>query len=68
MFPLTVIAVALLVLCIVRMLLLIRPPSSTKLPHPSQVPGMPMAGPASQQAAHAALARRGAASRPKFRT
>ena len=33
-------------------------PRGAKLPDPRTVPGMPMAGPASQQAAHAAINRK----------
>jgi hypothetical protein len=61
------ITVAFLVACIVRVALIVRPLPNARLPHPSKV-GMPMAGPASVRAAHAALSRKGAGSRPKFRT
>jgi hypothetical protein len=37
--------------------LILRRPSSAQLPDPSQVPDMPMAGPASPAAAHAAINR-----------
>jgi hypothetical protein len=37
--------------------LMLRRPAGGQLPDPSQVPGMPMAGPASSQAAHAAILR-----------
>ena len=49
--------------CLLRVWLLLRPvPGATPPPHPSKFPaGMPMAGPASLRAAHAALARRGGA-------
>jgi hypothetical protein len=40
---------------LLRVTLMARPMPGTKLPHPSQVPGLPMAGPASPAAAHAAL-------------
>jgi hypothetical protein len=53
-------APALIVLCIVRIALLLRPPPGVKLPHPSKVPGVPMAGPATPTAAHAVLTRRSA--------
>lgn len=43
---------------IVRMALMVWPPPGAKLPDPSTVPGMPMAGPASQKAAHAAINRK----------
>lgn len=54
--------------CALRIWLLLRPVAGVKLPHPSTIPGMPMAGPASVHAAHAALGRRGQSARPKFRT
>jgi hypothetical protein len=44
--------------CVVRAGLIIRPPAGAKLPDPSTVPGMPMAGPALQKAAHAAINRK----------
>jgi hypothetical protein len=44
--------------CVVRIALIVWPPPAAKLPDPSTVPGMPMAGPASQQAAHAAINRK----------
>jgi hypothetical protein len=62
------IAGALLVACILRVALIVRPLPGAKLPDPSKVAGMPMAGPASVGAAHAALSRKGAGARPKFRT
>jgi hypothetical protein len=49
------VALAVLAGCAVRVALIVWPPARVKLPHPSKVAGMPMAGPASQQAAHAAL-------------
>jgi len=58
----------LIVAGLARVALTLRPAPSTKLPHPSKVPGMPMAGPATLAAAHAALSRQRSASRPKFRT
>jgi hypothetical protein len=48
-------ALAVLAGCCIRVALIIWPPRGAKLPDPATVPGMPMAGPASQQAAHAAL-------------
>ena len=54
--------------CLLRVWLLLRPVAAARLPHPSTIPGMPMAGPASMRAAHAALGRRGQSSRPKFKT
>jgi hypothetical protein len=51
-------ALALLVGCIVRVALIVWPPPGAKLSDPSTVPGMPMAGPASQKAAHAAINRK----------
>jgi hypothetical protein len=62
------IAAAALVACALRVILIVRPLPGAKLPDPSKVAGMPMAGPASINAAHAALSRRGSAARPKFRT
>lgn len=38
--------------------LILRRPPEAKLPHPSKVPDMPMAGPASPAAAHAAINRK----------
>jgi hypothetical protein len=57
-----------MVACATRFLLMLRPAPSASLPDPATVPGMPMAGPASLGAASAAMSRRGAAARPKFRT
>jgi hypothetical protein len=51
-------APALIVLTLVRISLLVRAPVGDKLKHPSKVPGLPMAGPASAAAAHAAIMRR----------
>jgi hypothetical protein len=50
------------------MLMLQQEPAGARLPHPSHVAGLPMAGPASPHLAHAALGRRGRAARPKFKT
>jgi hypothetical protein len=41
-----------------RVWLIVRPPLGGELPHPSKVAGMPMAGPASPAAAHAAINRK----------
>jgi hypothetical protein len=68
MWPIELLAFAGLLACIVRVALIVWPPPGAKLPHPSKVAGMPMAGPASQASAHAALSRQRSASRPKFRT
>jgi hypothetical protein len=54
----TVGAPAVIGLTLVRIALLVRPPVGDKLKHPSKVPGLPMAGPASAAAAHAAIMRR----------
>jgi hypothetical protein len=54
-----VIAPATLVLVVVRIALLIRPPPGVKLPHPSKI-GLPSGGMATPAAAHAALTRRSA--------
>ncbi len=62
------VAAAFFIACIVRVSLIVRPLPNARLPHPSKVAGMPMAGPASIRAAHAALSRKGAGARPKFRT
>jgi hypothetical protein len=43
---------------IVRVALIVWPPPGAKLPHPSTLPDMPMAGPALQKAAHAAINRK----------
>lgn len=51
-------ALALLAGCIVRMALIVWPPAGAKLSDPSTVRGMPMAGHASQQSAHAAINRK----------
>jgi hypothetical protein len=55
MIGVELIAAALGIAAVVRVALIARPMPGTKLPHPSQVPGLPMAGPASPSAAHAAL-------------
>jgi hypothetical protein len=47
-----------LVAAVLRVVLIVRPPSEGKLPHPSEIPGMPNAGPASMSAAHAAINRK----------
>ena len=43
---------------VVRFVLIVRPAPGAKLPHPSKVPDMPMAGPASIAMAHAAINRK----------
>ena len=48
----------------VRFAVAMKPMPNKSLPHPSKVPLMPMAGPASMQAAHAALTRGRGAARP----
>jgi hypothetical protein len=50
---------AALALCVVRFLLIVKPPSGAALPHPSKI-GLPSGGLASPAAAHAALTRRSA--------
>jgi hypothetical protein len=55
---LALLAAAGLVACVLRVGLIVRPPPGARLPDPSTVPGMPMAGPALQKAAHAAINRR----------
>jgi hypothetical protein len=47
---------------VMRCWLTLRPMPGVKLPHPSKVPGLPIAGPATAAAAHAAILRR--SSRP----
>jgi hypothetical protein len=47
-----------LVAAVLRVVLIVRPPSEGKLPHPSKFPDMPNAGPASIPAAHAAINRK----------
>jgi hypothetical protein len=53
-----VIGFGLLAAAILRIALIVRRPTEAKLPHPSEVDGMPMAGPASPAAAHAAINRK----------
>jgi hypothetical protein len=62
------VAAAFLIACILRVALIVRPLPGAHLPHPSKVPDVPKAGPASIAAAHAAMSRKGSAARPKFRT
>jgi hypothetical protein len=64
----TILCIAAGVGCGVNLVLRLLPMPGVKLPHPSTVPGLPMAGPASINAAHAALNRGSQAPRPKFRT
>ena len=52
------VALALVAGCVVRVALIVWPPPGAKLPDPSRVPWTPMAGPASQKAAHAAINRK----------
>jgi hypothetical protein len=52
------VALAVLAGCAVRVLLIVRPPPNGKLPHPSEVPDLPMAGPAVKAAAHKAILRK----------
>jgi hypothetical protein len=51
-------ALAVVAYCTVRVALIVWPPAGGKLPHPSKFPDVPMAGPASQQAAHATINRK----------
>lgn len=44
--------------CVLRLVLIVRPIPGAKLPDPSKVAGMPMAGPALQNAAHNAINRK----------
>jgi hypothetical protein len=55
---LEMVAAGALVAGALRVALIVWPPVGTKLPDPSTVPGMPMAGPASQKAAHDAINRK----------
>jgi hypothetical protein len=55
--------VAMIAAGVLRFLLLMRGLGSNELPDPSKVPGMPIAGPASPHAAHAAINRHRAAAR-----
>jgi hypothetical protein len=57
--------VASLAACILRLLLLMRPAPTNKLPTPEEL-GLPMSGPASPGAAHASLNAKGAWQPPKF--
>jgi hypothetical protein len=59
-----VVAPAFAVLVVVRIALLVRPAPGATLPHPSKIPGLPMSGPASPAAAHAAINRGRSRSRP----
>jgi hypothetical protein len=47
-----------LVAAVLRVVLIVRPVPGAQLPHPSKIPGMPMAGPASLAAAHLAINRK----------
>ena len=53
-----IVCIGLVVAPVLRVVLTVRPPCEGKLPHPSKVAGMPMAGPASIPAAHAAINRK----------
>jgi hypothetical protein len=56
---------AALVLCVVRLVLVVRPPGGgAALPHPSKIPGLPMAGPATPAAIAAAINRGRSRPRP----
>jgi hypothetical protein len=52
------VAFATAVAAVLRVALIVRPPPGAKLPHPSKIAGMPMAGPASLAAAHAVINRK----------
>jgi hypothetical protein len=52
------VALAVAVGCVVKVTLTVWPPPGAKLPDPSTVKDMPMAGPALQKAAHAAINRK----------
>jgi hypothetical protein len=51
-------ALAVIAFCVMFVGLTVWPPRGAKLPDPSTVPGMPMAGPALRKAAHAAINRK----------
>jgi hypothetical protein len=55
---LELVCIGLVVAAVLRVVLIVRPPPGAKLPHPSKIAGMPMAGPASMAAAHAAINRK----------
>jgi hypothetical protein len=55
---LEMLAAGVLVAGALQVALIVWPPRGAKLPDPSTVPGMPMAGPALQKAAHAAINRK----------
>ena len=44
--------------CVIRLALIVRPLAGARLPDPSKVAGMPMAGPALKDAAHRAILRK----------
>ena len=52
------VAASMLAACVLRIALIVRRVPGARLPHPSKVAGMPMAGPALQKAAHAAINRK----------
>jgi hypothetical protein len=58
MMVIELVAFGIVAAAVVRFALIVRPPPDAKLPHPSKVAGMPMAGPASPAAAHAAINRK----------
>jgi hypothetical protein len=55
---LELVCIGLAVAAVLRVVLIVRPPSEAKLPHPSELPDVPKAGPASIPAAHAAINRK----------
>jgi hypothetical protein len=56
---------AALALCVVRFVLIVKPPSGAALPHPSKI-GLPSGGLASPAAAHAVLTRQSSRAWWKF--
>jgi hypothetical protein len=58
MIWLDVMALALIFAAALRCVLIVSPPSEARLPDPSQIEGMPMAGPASPRDADAVINRR----------
>jgi hypothetical protein len=67
MVMIEILAAGALAAAVLQIALMLRPVGTVSLPDPAKL-GLPMAGNASQQAAHAALSRGGGAPRPKFRT
>jgi hypothetical protein len=58
MWLLDLVCIGTVVAAVLHVVLTVRSPSGAKLPHPSEIPGTPVAGPASISAAHAAINRK----------